>query len=72
MNPRQYEHPSSRRDQAKYADQAGEEAAARQIDEAKERFYCCGELRADGHHPFCSKVRDQEQPEHIDGQESLL
>lgn len=72
MSPRHHVHPASKRDQAKYADQVSEEAAARQIEEAKERFYCCGELKTDGHHPFCSKVRDQEQPEHIDGQESLL
>lgn len=73
MSPRQYEHPSSKRDQAKYADQVSPEAAERQIEEARERFYCCGELKDDGHHPFCSKRRDQDlPPEHIDGQESLL
>lgn len=34
---------------------------------------CCGELKDDGHHPFCSKRRDMDlPPEHIDGQESLL
>lgn len=73
MSPRQYEHRSSRRDREKYAAALGDEAAVRQVEEARERWYCCGELKDDGHHPFCSKRRDQDlPPEHIDGQESLL
>ena len=70
MSPRQYEHPSSRRDQELYRSLTSEEAAARQVAEAKERFYCCGESKSDGHHPMCPKAPDERT--HIAGQESLL
>jgi hypothetical protein len=61
--------PSSKRDQARYRELVSDEAAARQIAEAKERFYCCGELKADGHHPVCPKALDERT--HVEGQESL-
>ena len=70
MSPRQYEHPSSKRDQERYSELVSDEAAARQVAEAKERHFCCGELRADGHHVLCPKAPDERT--HIEGQESLL
>lgn len=56
----------------RYADELGAEAAARQRREAAERFACCGEPRDRGHHPLCRNYVEPAQPEHVDGQESLL
>lgn len=56
----------------RYADDRGPEALDRQVAEAENRFVCCGELRAQGHHPACPHYTETATPEHIEGQESLL
>lgn len=46
-------------------------ALARQKEAARERFVCCGERVADGHHEACPKWKAP-PVEVIDGQEALL
>lgn len=53
---------------ARYAETAGEQRRAEQERLAGERFACCGELRADGHHESCENWTAPVIP----GQESLL
>lgn len=55
-----------------YRRELGDEAASRQREEARLRHSCCGELKDDGHHPLCRHYVIPTQPEHVDGQESLL
>jgi hypothetical protein len=61
-----------KRDEETYAREVGEPALERQRAEAAERLACCGEPKAEGHHPLCRNYVEPVSPEHIDGQESLL
>lgn len=56
----------------RYRQEFGPETLERQQQAAKDYWPCCGEHRADGHHPECSLYRPDEPPAVHEDQESLL